>query len=1763
MGTHRRRLFVIIVVLGMLLAVAPAGALATTAPPTPGSVPAALADPGPGFVARETGDPGPATYFVLHQAPSLARYEGGIAGLAATAPDATGAVRLDVGAPASAAYLDYLAGQHDALVAAIDAALGRPLEVRFRYTAVLNGIAVVATPDEALAISRLPGVRHVERDSTRHLTTDNGPRWIGADEVWGEEPVSGSAACEGACGEGVVVGIIDTGINHDHPSFADLGGDGYDHTNPRGTFYGACAPVTGLPFCNDKLIGYYDFTGTGPEDDNGHGSHTASTAAGNVLHAVLTAPTITLERDIAGVAPHANIIAYKGCSGTPVGCQLSALVASINQATLDEVDVINYSIGGGSANPWEDLDAQAFFDAYAAGIFVATSAGNDGPGFGTLGSPADAPWVTSVGASTHDRRLANGIVNMTNADGSAGPADIFGKSLTAPLPAARVVYAGDYAAESSDPDNAHLCGAGVGDPATGEGSGGDPWPAGTFNGEIVVCERGEYGRVAKGEYVRRAGAGGYVLVNDEANGDSLTGDPYTLPGVHISHADGQVLLDWIAANGGRDHQGTAEINGSNPDEDAAYGDVMASFSSRGANPAAADLIKPDVTAPGVDILAAWMTPLGTVDGEPEFDVISGTSMSSPHTAGAAALLRGVRPAWSPDEVKSALMTTAFTTLPGNGAEVHGVLKEDSATPADPFDMGAGRIDLHVAARAGLVLDEDAADYEAANPSLGGDATALNIASLGNDHCLSTCSWTRTITSAASATVTWTPSAVAPSGMSISFDQPAYTLAPGASEEITITAGVDGLSPKGQWTFAEVRLSPSDASIPAVHLPVAVLPPSGQEPLVLHMHGNLHDGCTGNGSTDVFTGAGVCQPHLSEDPVLDDSPAAAWGPISIVDGTNAQNIYDPNWIWELSEPTTLQGPMTVEYWYTSPNKELVFNLDFTIRLFADGVLVTEQTVRHNATLPTTELFRDTITVPKVTASESYVVQIDPFFVTQEGAFIYYDSTQPCPGTPAGSSAPCDSRVSMPVVELVDNPPVANDDSAFVVRGGTVTVDVLANDTDDEGPLAVTIVEPPLNGTADLTTDNRIVYRHDGSATTADSLVYEVTDTAGQKDTATVSITVADECFEPGGDYAIDFESGSPGWSVDTAVLAPPSQTWQLLTDPFATSGTTVWFTDALAQDPAADTSKDVRLVSPELLVSGTSHLTFFHRFRTEPGFDGGVLEVRANGGSWQDILDAGGAFVAGAYNTTPLNPGSGFVLSGRRAWDGESSGFATGTMNAVDVDLGALAGQTVQFRFRFGQDQLSPEGGGWWIDDVAVNDLLRPCGGAPVANDDAASVDAGMSVNVDVLANDTDSDHGPSELTVAIESAPAHGSAVVEPDNTITYTHNGDGAASDSFQYRVTDPDGGFDTATVSVTINQPENAPPDAVDDSASVDRGGSTTIDVRANDSDPDDDRSTLTVTIETPPAHGSAGVTPDGQVTYTHNGDEATSDSFRYRLTDPAGAFDVATVSITINQEPADVRKTTGGGFLTSSQGDKINFGFNAREAADGTLDGELQLNDHKGAKVKIHLSDVTSFETLDDECGTVPAGPGSVVFTGDGRFNGTAASFRVCVADFGEPGSDPDAPGDMFHLECTAGCTYSTETRVADEEIDGGNIQVHDPQATEEGDAGGGSEAAEDAPATLILDPVLLSDAEVGSLQTLTVRAFGPDQEALAGAEIGVDVLDATGKLLKTLTGVSDDSGVVRVSVVVGVGSTEFIARSGELGSNAILLTGSSAIGMSAVV
>lgn len=934
-------------------------------------------------------------HIIMLEQPPLALYEGGIDGLPPTSTSITGASRLDIQSPASTAYLNYLSVQQVDTILALEALLGRDVNVPFQYNATLNGFAAEITLNEASLALSLPMVTRVEKDYTRYLHTDVGPQWIGAPGIW-----DGSDTSEGlgTRGEGIVIGVIDTGVNTDHPSFAATGPvDGYVHTNPRGTFFGLCDPVLGTPFCNNKLIGVYDFTGTAPEDDNGHGSHTASTAAGNVVDAALLAPTITVNRTISGVAPHANIIAYKACVTTPaIGtCPISALIAAINQATLDEVDVINYSIGGGSSDPWSDLDAQSFFSARSAGIFIATSAGNDGPGAATLGSPADAPWVLSVAASTHNRRFVNALSNMSGGNTTA-PADIEGKSVTSSYGPAPIVYAGDFG-------NA-LCGDGTAEAPI------NPFPPGTFKGEIVVCDRGTFARVDKARHVGESGAGGFVLANDIDSGDSLVGDAYPIPGVHISYDDGLVLKAWLASGSGH----TGLITGTTADENPNNGDIIASFSSRGPNPAATDLVKPDITAPGVDILAAFNTsdPLAT---DPEFGVISGTSMSSPHVAGSGALLRALHPDWTPDEIKSALMTTAFNAMPGNLNEAHIIYKEDGATAADPFDTGSGRVDLSQAGQAGLVLDETPSNYNAANPASGGDPKTLNIASMGDSNCQVTCTWTREVRSTADSAVTWTAAAAAPAGMALSVTPSTFTISPGQTQLITIEANVTGVTVSG-WHFAQVTLHADLTGVPSVHFPVAISTLGGvsNPQIALHFQGNLDEGCSGDGRADIIQCDG---PFLDENPVLDNNPAAQFGPVAAgINGTSDRNIYDPNWVWHLSEPTTVEGVMTVEWWASCGGCGAgVATADWNISVWADGGQQFVQRITATPALPNVpSKLRTSVILPAISASSTFVLQIDPVYIdSQQNSIIYYDSSSACPGA---TEAPCDSIVFMPVAGL---------------------------------------------------------------------------------------------------------------------------------------------------------------------------------------------------------------------------------------------------------------------------------------------------------------------------------------------------------------------------------------------------------------------------------------------------------------------------------------------------------------------------------------------------------------------------------------------------------------------------------------------------------------------------------------------------------------------------------------------------------------------------
>ena len=637
-----------------------------------------------------------------------------------------------------------------------------------RYNRVFNGASLLVSEGSVEALASLPGVKAVYPDEELHIDTEVSPEFIGAPDIWAE---LGRGLTPG---EGVVVGVLDTGIWPEHPSFSDPDPSGRPYPAPPGGPYGCDFGDVGwnpndAPFtCNNKLIGAYEFRdtykavyGLSPDefdsarDADGHGSHTTSTAAGNggVDASIFGVPRGT----ISGVAPRAHVIMYAVCAGESGSCFVSDSVAAAEQALIDGVDVINFSIGGGS-NPYSDAVSQAFLALYEAGTTVSCSAGNSGPGSDTVGHRE--PWTITVGASTSDRHfLTTVMLRAVNGD----RLDLIGATVTPGIDTpTRVVLAAD----------------------AGDAQCLNPFPPGTWTGEIVVCERGVIARVAKSFNVAEGGAGGLLLYNPSPQG--LNTDNHFIPSVHLDYDEGQDLLGFMA-----DHAQVFAIF----DQGVAtfvQGDVMAGFSSRGGPAQTLGISKPDITAPGVQILAghtpmpAWVP--GGLPGE-MFWSIQGTSMSSPHIAGAAALLKDLNPGWSPGQIKSALMMTAKT---------QGVVKEDGMTPADPFDYGSGRVDLTKAGHPSLTISDTGASFMAHE----GDLWNANYPSLYLPFMPGQMTVERTLHNELPYRRVWRTVVSSPPDVKVKVNK--YIAVPGGGDK-TINITVDARDvPLGEVRHAEIR-----------------------------------------------------------------------------------------------------------------------------------------------------------------------------------------------------------------------------------------------------------------------------------------------------------------------------------------------------------------------------------------------------------------------------------------------------------------------------------------------------------------------------------------------------------------------------------------------------------------------------------------------------------------------------------------------------------------------------------------------------------------------------------------------------------------------------------------------------------------------------------------------------------------------------------------------------------------------------------------------
>ncbi len=769
--------------------------------------------------------PASGRYVLVLKEPALASYRGGKPGL--SAPErAAGSERLNVRGASSLAYVEHLRQQQEAFESRIGSRLGRSPQVSMRMQHAINALVIELSAEEAKGLESDPDVLLVSGERLLELDTDVGPALIGVEPIWdGTNPGSSGPAQ----GEGQVIGVIDSGINFGSPSFAAVGPvDGYAHINPLGdgNYLGTCAVgEVDAGRCNAKLIGGYDFVCGAPVngctnaawreepgfgDTNGHGTHVASTAAGHRRDALYASSTVR----IAGVAPRASIIAYDTCYtelSTGRGlCPSTATSAAINQAVADGiVDVINYSIGGGE-QPWSDPSSLAFLGAVNAGIYVAASAGNSGPGPNTMGHLE--PWVSSTAAAQHGRGTFQQSMNVT------GPA---------PVPTALATLlltpgSGGVAFNATIPGTTPLrISAGIDTASDGCAA----YPANTFAGSIAVIRRGTCNFAIKANNAAAAGAVAMILANSAAGTIAPSVPGTTIPVFSVTQLDGNALRDFGQAN-------PATTTASIPFPPTALPntpDQLAAFSSRG--PAGSfDLVKPDVTAPGAQILAAYAS-TSLTGSENLVEIISGTSMASPHQAGAALLLRQLRPSWTVPELKSALQMTSF----------RGVLREDGS-PASPFDMGAGRVRVNLAANAGLVLDESFAAFQAANPATGGDPSTLNLASMGERFCINQCQFVRRFRNTGTSSVDWN---AAVTGLAGSVVPASFSVAPGATVELTITIDSSAIPLDGAYRHGWLELSRVGGSAAdALNLPVSVSVP----PPVLSLTPNAQSATIIEGTT---------------------------------------------------------------------------------------------------------------------------------------------------------------------------------------------------------------------------------------------------------------------------------------------------------------------------------------------------------------------------------------------------------------------------------------------------------------------------------------------------------------------------------------------------------------------------------------------------------------------------------------------------------------------------------------------------------------------------------------------------------------------------------------------------------------------------------------------------------------------------------------------------------------------------------------------------
>jgi subtilisin family serine protease len=694
------------------------------------------------------------------------------------------------------------------------------------YGVTFNGFAAALTPEDLDKLDSASGVVQIYKNRMVTVRANNTPGFLG---LSGETGVW-NRLLDGQehAGEGQIVGVIDTGFWPESPSFSALSEPRPDAAEIAEDWYGECNTGEAHQVeCNNKVIAaqWYDYTGKGrsrqgefpsPRDRNGHGSHTASTAAGNPADASVAGASVG---QVSGIAPAARLSIYKAlwhdpATGGANGYDVD-IVAAIDRAVADGVDVINYSVGDG-LDQVSAVD-QSFLDAASAGVFIAAAGGNAGAATPTVDNTM--PWETTVAASTHDVTYAKSVVlgNGATYEGvGIGPA-------VGPAP---LILASAAGLPGANPDQVRLC-----------FSAGPVLDPVKVAGKIVICDRGGNARVDKSAAVKAADGVGMVQANNNAT-ESLNTEIHSVPTVHLGPTEGAAVKAYAATAGA-----TASLTSFTAKPQRAP--TVIGFSSAGPSRASrGDLLKPDITAPGVDVVAA-VPPIANPTGS-FYDLKGGTSMAAPHIAGLAALLKQKFPGWSPSAIRSALMTTA-----GQADNQGKPIARAGAGDATPFDMGAGHVRPGSAFNPGLVYDSGPLDWLPWTCGIGsalklGDGTSLctgveaiepsnlNYPSIGIGDLAGTKTVTRIVTNTTNQASVYVAKVQAPAGLSVKVTPSVITVLPNRSANYTVEFTRTS-APLNSYQFGAITLA--DLRGHSVRTPFAVQPVALSAPAVVNGSGS--------------------------------------------------------------------------------------------------------------------------------------------------------------------------------------------------------------------------------------------------------------------------------------------------------------------------------------------------------------------------------------------------------------------------------------------------------------------------------------------------------------------------------------------------------------------------------------------------------------------------------------------------------------------------------------------------------------------------------------------------------------------------------------------------------------------------------------------------------------------------------------------------------------------------------------------------------------